>query len=106
MNPEPRPSGRRMSGLRLNRRQQSPANAPDLYIAGVVLTLVDVTERRKATEAMREQLQELERINRAAVGREMRMIELKKEINDLCGKNGEPARYKLVNETVEGTATS
>ncbi|MFT3883313.1 MAG: CheR family methyltransferase [Gemmatales bacterium] len=56
------------------------------HIAGVVLTFVNVTDRRKATEALHEQLAELERFNKAAVGRETRMIELKKEINELCEK--------------------
>jgi len=74
------------------------------HIAGVVLTLVDVTDRRKATEALREQLAELERFNRLAVGRETRMIELKKEINDLCARLDDAPRYKLEFEpNKEGT---
>ena len=36
----------------------------------------------------------VERFNRAAVGRELRMIELKKEINELCARLGQPARYQ------------
>ncbi len=65
------------------------------HIGGAVLTFVDITERRKATEALREQLAELERFNTVAVGRETRMIELKKEVNDLCGRLAEAPRYKL-----------
>jgi two-component system CheB/CheR fusion protein len=63
------------------------------HIGGVVLTFVNVTERRRATEALREQLTDLERFNAAAVGRESRMIELKKEVNDFCAKLGEAPRY-------------
>jgi two-component system CheB/CheR fusion protein len=37
----------------------------------------------------------LARFNRVAVGREMRMIELKKEVNELCRRLGEAARYPL-----------
>jgi len=36
---------------------------------------------------------ELTRFNHAMVGRELRMIELKKEINTLCERTGEPRRY-------------
>jgi len=37
----------------------------------------------------------LARFNRAAVGRELRMIELKREINEMCGQLGQPPRYAL-----------
>jgi hypothetical protein len=37
---------------------------------------------------------ELERANRVMIGRELRMIELKKEVNELCKRAGEPPRYK------------
>jgi hypothetical protein len=64
-------------------------------IAGVVLTFVDITERHRAQEALREHVDELTRFNDAAVGRETRMIELKKEINELCARVGEKPRYPL-----------
>jgi two-component system, chemotaxis family, CheB/CheR fusion protein len=57
-------------------------------IAGVVLTFVDITERQRS-------LEEITRFNQAAVGRENRMIELKREINDLLGRLGEAPRYSL-----------
>jgi two-component system, chemotaxis family, CheB/CheR fusion protein len=63
---------------------------------------VDVTEHRQAAEQLRqshEQLRsyagDLQRFNHVAVGRETRMIELKKEINELSRRLGEPARYPL-----------
>jgi hypothetical protein len=40
-------------------------------------------------------VEELERFNSASVGRELRMIELKQEVNELCGRVGEPAHYAL-----------
>jgi PAS domain-containing protein len=54
-------------------------------------------ERRVAerTAELRETNDELARFNRAAVGRELRMIELKTEINELLAKAGQPARYPL-----------
>ena len=64
----------------------------------------DITERKLAEDALRASNKELERFNKAAVGRELRMVELKKEVNDLCGRVGEEQRYKLdfVNEPWEG----
>ena len=60
-------------------------------------TIQDITERKRAEAALREKVEalhasnaELERFNRAMVGRELRMIELKEEINGLCQRLGEP----------------
>jgi hypothetical protein len=38
---------------------------------------------------------DLTRFNRAAIDRELRMIELKKEVNELCKKHAEPNRYDM-----------
>jgi two-component system CheB/CheR fusion protein len=64
-------------------------------IAGAVFTFVDITERKQASEELRQQLTELERFNQAANGREGRMIELKKEINQMCARLGEAPRYNI-----------
>jgi PAS domain S-box-containing protein len=66
-----------------------------------VLSMIhDITARRRAevelrqrAEALRAKHAELEFFNRAMVGREMRMIELKQEINALCQRLGEPPRH-------------
>jgi two-component system CheB/CheR fusion protein len=62
----------------------------------------DITGRREAEEQIRQHVEdlrsnneELERLNRAMVGRELRMIELKKEINECCRREGQPPRYNL-----------
>ena len=69
--------------------------------------LQDITERKRAEDTLRQQAEELlarndrlNRFNRAAVGRELRMIELKREVNELCGKLGEPPRHRVVGEEV------
>jgi len=49
----------------------------------------DAIERQLAADALRQQMDELTRFNQAAVGRETRMIELKKEINELAARLGE-----------------
>jgi hypothetical protein len=46
-------------------------------------------------------MEELSRFNHVTIGRELRMIELKKEVNELCAGRGEAARYTL--EFEEGT---
>jgi two-component system, chemotaxis family, CheB/CheR fusion protein len=62
----------------------------------------DITAQKQAEEALREShvqlqshAQELTRFNSVAVGRELRMIELKKEVNELCRQQGQAARYQL-----------
>jgi PAS domain S-box-containing protein len=63
----------------------------------------DISERKKAEEEIRRRVEdlrsaneELARFNSVAVGRELQMVELKKEVNELCGKTGEPPRYRIV----------
>ncbi len=62
----------------------------------------DITERKQAemeiqrhVEDLKAMNEELTRFNRAAVDRELRMIELKKQINELCGRLGLQPRYPL-----------
>jgi two-component system CheB/CheR fusion protein len=64
-------------------------------VLGFVKIMRDLTERKRTQEAIREHVEELERFNKAAVGRETRMIELKKEINELCSRIGEADRYVI-----------
>lgn len=64
----------------------------------------DVTEQKKAEDELRlrnaelcSKNDELERFNRAMVDRELRMIELKQEINTLLHQAGQPPRYCVEN---------
>jgi len=56
-------------------------------------------EANERLQAQSEELQtineDLERLNRAMVGRELRTIELKKEVNELLDRSGQPPRYPL-----------
>jgi two-component system CheB/CheR fusion protein len=72
-----------------------PYRTLDDRIGGVVVNFVDITERRRIEAELRARAEELERFNRAAVGRELRMVELKKEINALLARLGQPAKYSI-----------
>jgi two-component system CheB/CheR fusion protein len=69
--------------------------AEDDRAALILLAIEDITERKRAEEQVRMHLEELTRFNRVAIGRELRMIELKREINGLYQRHGEAARYPL-----------
>ncbi len=62
----------------------------------------DITETKRTqtqlqllAEELRARNGALTRFNVAAVGRELRMIELKREVNELCTKLGEPPRHRI-----------
>ncbi|OHB77450.1 MAG: hypothetical protein A2Z25_19175 [Planctomycetes bacterium RBG_16_55_9] len=59
------------------------------------VVVIDVTERKRAEEALRQSNEELNRFNLAMVGRELRIIELKKEVNELCERAGQTPPYLL-----------
>jgi PAS domain S-box-containing protein len=68
----------------------------------VNLYATDITERKQAEEALLNANEELLRFNRLAVGRELRMIELKKEVNELCSELCRPPRYSLEADDLVG----
>jgi PAS domain S-box-containing protein len=55
----------------------------------------DITARKASEEVLRRQNTELDRFNRAAVGRELDMIELKRRINALARELGRQPPYPL-----------
>jgi len=59
----------------------------------------DITERKAAEEEIKKKTEELEGFNKLAVDRELKMIELKKEINALLGKLGEEPGYEIAGES-------
>jgi PAS domain S-box-containing protein len=52
-------------------------------------------ERLSAEAALRSSHAVLSKFNALAVGRELRMIELKREINELCAQLGKPLRHQI-----------
>jgi PAS domain S-box-containing protein len=65
-------------------------------VAGAIETLRDITERKHMEEDLRRNVEELERFNKLATGREIKMIQLKEEINELLCQSNRDKRYKIV----------
>ena len=55
----------------------------------------EIVERKQVEYELQSHNEELELFNKMAVGRELRMIELKKEVNALCRQAGKPEHYPL-----------
>lgn len=55
----------------------------------------DITELKRAEEEHRQYVKDIERFNRIAVGRENRILDLQREINELAQASGKPPRYDL-----------
>jgi len=65
----------------------------DGLICGVIGTYMDITEYKRTEEKVRNQLAELLRWQDVMLGREDRVQELKREVNELCRRAGEIVRY-------------
>jgi len=61
----------------------------------VTAILNDISERKQAERALQGQLDQMQRFNKMAVGRELRMIELKKEINALLAELDREQKYTI-----------
>lgn len=74
-------------------------------------SIQDVTERKQAEEALQRRAEELRasndelrRFHNVTVGREMRVIKLKQEVNELCRRQGEPPRYESAPDVPDDSA--
>jgi len=61
-----------------------------------LLTMVDITEHKRMEIALQEKIDEMSNFHHLVVGREIRMIELKKEVNELLVKSGLEEKYIIV----------
>jgi PAS domain S-box-containing protein len=63
--------------------------------SGILAWLVDLGGLKEAERELKAKFEELARFRRMAIGREQKMIELKKEINELLKATGNPEKYKI-----------
>ena len=59
----------------------------------VVVSLTDITDRKRADGRLAEQLAELRRWQQVTLGREGRVLAIKQEVNSLLAAHGQPPRY-------------
>ena len=58
--------------------------------------VTNIAEHKKSENDLKKRLHELEILNTATVGRELKINDLRKEINDLLEKLGEKPKYKII----------
>lgn len=84
--------GRRQKGVFQVELEINP-----IHTDGQDLTIIvihDMTSLNGSMKAIFKAHQELEEFNRVAIGRELRMVSLKQEVNDLLERIGLPPRYR------------
>lgn len=59
-------------------------------------TVRDITEIKRAEEALLKKMDELQRFHNLTVDRELMMVKLKKEVNELLKTHGKDEKYKIV----------
>jgi PAS domain S-box-containing protein len=74
----------------------SPLNDRDGNVVGSFGMTTNITERKQMEEELRRNVNELERFSKVAFGREKKMIQLKREINELMIQLGQGEKYKIV----------
>lgn len=70
----------------------------DNVVTGVIVTFEDISKQLETDKILRNRMLELEQFNQLAVGRELKMIALKQEINKLLREQGEAEKYRVEEE--------
>jgi len=86
--------------LRVHGRTIFTGNSPDdkpLKAYGIIM---DISDQVRIQEELRKQVDELTRFNDLIVGRELQMIELKKEINSMLTESGRSEKYTIVEQAL------
>ena len=67
----------------------------DDKVIGLVSIGQDITDKKNAEEEAKKRMGEIEKLNRFMIGRELRIIDMKREVNDLLVRLGEQLKYKV-----------
>ena len=70
-----------------------PFQLPDFDGPALLGVAVDITDVKRAEAEIQNQLRELERWHEVMLNREGRVLELKREVNELLGRQNQPPRY-------------
>jgi hypothetical protein len=74
-------------------------NAPLCDETGRIIAIIgvgtDISKRKEDEAIIHRQIDELTTFNKVSVGRELRMVELKQEINHLYAEIGQPPKYSV-----------
>ena len=65
------------------------------HLTGILAVGNDITQRKRVEEELRQRNEELDRFNQASVGRELQMIALKRQVNDLSRQLGREPPFDL-----------
>jgi PAS domain S-box-containing protein len=76
----------------------NPIHDGEGNIIGIAGTTRDIHERKMAEAKIREQMAELKSWHNVTMGREERILDLKREVNQLLQEAGKPPKYKSVGE--------
>ncbi len=70
-----------------------PEMEADGTLCQIVVTFVDITDRKHAEDELKTKMDEVEKFNKLMVGREGRIVEVKSEINALLEEMGREPKY-------------
>jgi len=84
-----------ISGKRWLSVTRTPVYNADNKISGLLYSSRDITERKENEDNLKETLSSLEQHNRLMTGREERVLELKKRVNDLLEELGRGKHFNI-----------
>ena len=73
----------------------TPYLGPENKWLGIHGVTRDITDRKHLEKILQEKATELERFNNLMIGRELKMMQLKKEVNDLLKDAGQTEKYQI-----------
>ncbi|MDZ4202282.1 MAG: PAS domain S-box protein [Gallionella sp.] len=80
----------------------SPTWKPGEFPSTHIAIVQDITARKQAEEKLQAKLDELQRWHEVTINRELRVQELKREVNEILARSGEPPRYASVSTGDQG----
>jgi PAS domain S-box-containing protein len=89
--PQTTPDGKKIWLL----TSKTPLKNSNDEIIGILGTYSDITERKKIEFELEKKVEELQKFQSLTVDRELKMIELKKEVNELLKQLGRQSKYKI-----------